>query len=209
LKARVDGAIIMCGGKGTRLGNVDKGCVRFGGKPVALRVVEAVKRNGLPAVFAFTVFTACSAAYAGEGGASLLQTPGKGYVEDLRWAARWALEHLSWRKALILSCDVPLLNKAVVAALLELSELPKAPWLSVVVSGEELRKLGFKVEGEKVNSSISIVDLEALSRAGVEEVIPYADIAYSPAEDVWDYDTEEDLEVFESIWSRRSKGTTS
>jgi len=194
----VDGAIVMCGGKGERMGMRDKGCVSFNGKPVALRVVESARRNGLVVVFAFVKGrSSCSASYAGEAGALLVETPGDGYVEDLRWIAKWAHDKLFWKRALILTCDLPLLSKSAVARILD--QLPDSPWVSFLVKGEDLAQKGFKVEGGLLYSSVSVVDILALIKARPTEEIPYSSVKYSPAEEVWDFDTQDDLRVFSAL----------
>ena len=194
----VDGAIVMCGGKGERMGMRDKGCVSFNGKPVALRVVESARRNGLVVVFAFVKGrSSCSASYAGEAGALLVETPGDGYVEDLRWIAKWAHDKLFWKRALILTCDLPLLSKSAVARILD--QLPDSPWVSFLVKGEELAQKGIKVEGGLLYSSVSVVDILALIKARPTEEIPYSSVKYSPAEEVWDFDTQDDLRVFSAL----------
>jgi len=188
----------MCGGKGERMGMRDKGCVFFNGKPVALRVVESARRNGLVVVFAFVKGrTSCSASYAGEAGALLVETPGDGYVEDLRWIAKWAYDKLFWKRALILACDLPLISKSVVARILD--QLPDSPWVSFLVEGEDLTKKGFNAGSGLLYSSVSAVDLSALLKARPTEEIPYSSVKYSPAEEVWDFDTQDDLRAFGAL----------
>lgn len=206
-----DGAIVMCGGRAERFGGKDKGCVFFHGKPLAERVAEALRRSGLRVLFAFATRTACSAAYASMvDGVSLLETPGEGYVADLRYVAKWASSHLGWRRALVVGCDMPLLTKDVVRKLLEMTKESQAPVVNVLASGKELSSLGFEAKDGELVTSVSVVDLLELSLSAPEAELPWESVSYSPAQEVWDCDDQKSLEVFESLWKNQGeKGRTS
>ena len=206
-----DGAIVMCGGKAERFGGRDKGCIFFRGKPLAERVVEALRRSGLSVLFAFSIRTACSAAYASMvDGVSLLETPGEGYVADLRYVAKWASSHVGWRRALVVGCDMPLFTKEVTRKLLEVMKNAGAPVVNVVVSGRELSSLGFDVKEDEPVTSVSLIDLLELSLSPPDVELRWESLIYSPAQEVWDCDDQKSLEVFESLWKAQGeKGMTS
>ncbi|MGC8615146.1 MAG: NTP transferase domain-containing protein [Thermoprotei archaeon] len=206
-----DGAIVMCGGKAERFGGRDKGCIFFHGKPLAERVCEALRKAGLKVIFAFTLRTSCSAAYAGMvDGVSLLETPGQGYVEDLRYVSKWASSHFAWRRALVTACDMPLFNKEVVRKVLEQIRSTHAPIVNVVISGDELSSLGFKVSKKELISSVSMIDLMELSLSDPKAELAWESVKYSPAYEIWDCDDESSLEIFDRLWRlQRENGTTS
>ncbi|WP_449462968.1 NTP transferase domain-containing protein [Tardisphaera miroshnichenkoae] len=206
-----DGAIVMCGGRAERFGGKDKGCVFFHGKPVAERVAEALRRSGLTVLFAFSKRTACSAAYASMvDGVSLLETPGEGYVADLRYVSKWASRHMGWRRALVVGCDMPLFTKDVARRLLEMIKTAEAPVVNVMVSGKELSSLGFDVKDDELLSSVSLVDLLELSLSSPEAELRWEKVVYSPAQEIWDCDDQKSLDVFESLWrAQGEKGRTS
>lgn len=143
-------ALLMCGGRGTRLGRGEKPLVRVGEKPMVDRVLDAVSS------VAGTVY-AVPSPHTPEtrdhlaGRVPIVDAEGKGYVEDLTDA----LARVE-RPVLTVTADLPLLNSADVRAALEAHEGIGEGSLTVCVPVERKRELGVSVgtsfchEGKRV-----------------------------------------------------------
>lgn len=130
-------ALLMCGGRGTRLGMGEKPLVEVGGEPMVDRVLEAVS----PVVD--TVFAAPSPQTPRtrshlEGRVRIVETPGEGYVADLTEA----LARVG-RPVLTVTADLPLLRSGDVRAALDTHESGS---LAVCVPVERKRELGVSVD---------------------------------------------------------------
>lgn len=101
-------ALIMAGGRGTRLGAEEKPMLFVGGKPLIEYVFEALKNSERIA----RIFVAAGSsaektrAWAEKHGIEMVLTPGKGYVDDLLLA----LQKFKLKKTLVVSADLPLLR---------------------------------------------------------------------------------------------------
>lgn len=130
-------ALVICGGRGTRLGMGEKPLVEVGGEPMVDRVLDAVTP------VAETVYAVPSPQTPGtrthlEGEVRIVDTPGEGYVEDLSRA----LSRVE-RPVLTVAADLPLLRTADVRA--ALAAYGKGS-LTVCVPVERKRALGVSVE---------------------------------------------------------------
>jgi GTP:adenosylcobinamide-phosphate guanylyltransferase len=78
-------AVVMCGGRGSRLsGRIEKPLIEVGGRPMLARVVRACEARGIDQVHAATSrHTPATREWVCEHEIGLIETPGVGYVEDL------------------------------------------------------------------------------------------------------------------------------
>ncbi|NOZ82802.1 MAG: NTP transferase domain-containing protein, partial [Euryarchaeota archaeon] len=77
--------VVMAGGRGRRMGaRVEKPLVCFRGKPMVVRVVEAVREAGLEPLVATSQHTRATERLMTEAGVEVVRTAAKGFVEDLR-----------------------------------------------------------------------------------------------------------------------------
>ncbi|MDR9411106.1 MAG: NTP transferase domain-containing protein [Haloquadratum sp.] len=78
-------AVVMCGGRGTRLGTrTEKPLVEVGGRPMLARVIAACQSATPGHVYAATsTHTPRTRAWADAHGVPVIDTPGAGYVADL------------------------------------------------------------------------------------------------------------------------------
>lgn len=78
-------AVVMCGGRGTRLGTqTEKPLVAVGGHPMIARVIAACQIDPIERVFVATsAHTPVTRAWARAQDVPVIDTPGAGYVEDL------------------------------------------------------------------------------------------------------------------------------
>jgi adenosylcobinamide-phosphate guanylyltransferase len=113
-------ALLMCGGRGTRLrpavGDTEKPLVRVGGQPMVDRVADALQASQVETVVAaVSPATPETAAHlADREGVRLVETPGEGYVEDLTTG----LETVE-TPVVTVTADLPLLNDTLVDRAIE------------------------------------------------------------------------------------------
>lgn len=110
-------AFVMAGGRGTRMGAVEKPLILICGKPIIERIIEAV--NGCDKITDFyVVLTASSqftSRFARKKGWKYILTGGRGYLAD----AWQALEETSQETGLFVSSDLPFLTSHVLAEFLD------------------------------------------------------------------------------------------
>jgi adenosylcobinamide-phosphate guanylyltransferase len=76
-------ALIMAGGRGTRLQMGEKGLVRLCHKPLIEYVTEALEAAGMEPVVVTTAYTPYTSNYCRARGIAQVCTPGSGYIEDI------------------------------------------------------------------------------------------------------------------------------
>ncbi len=102
----------MAGGRSTRFGGGEKPMALLHGKPMVARVVDALERGFAgPVAVAVSPRTPQTARWARARGLDVVETPGRGFVEDAALAARKLGLPL-----LVVAADLPLLPPEVVAA---------------------------------------------------------------------------------------------
>jgi len=130
-------ALVMCGGRGTRLdADREKPLVRVGGRPMVDRVVEALSACGVDGTYAVVSSHTPETAAHLDGTVPIVETPGEGYVADLRTAL--ADDRVD-RPTLTVAADLPLLSGAVVDRVCDAHE---GGSLTVAVPVERKRALG-------------------------------------------------------------------
>ncbi|EMA11500.1 adenosylcobinamide-phosphate guanylyltransferase [Haloarcula vallismortis] len=128
-------ALVMCGGRGTRLDtDAEKPLFRVGGVPMVDRVVGALQDSAVERVIAVTSPNAPETR--SHLNVPCIETPGEGYVADLDTAL--ADDRLS-RPALTVAADLPLLEGEVVDRVLDTHE---GGSLTVLVPASLKRALG-------------------------------------------------------------------
>ncbi|WP_297487115.1 NTP transferase domain-containing protein [Thermococcus sp.] len=78
--------VILAGGKSSRMGR-EKPVLRVGGKPMLLRVYEKASAIG-ETIVALSKNTPKTKELCLRDGIPFVETPGKGYVEDVKWLLR-------------------------------------------------------------------------------------------------------------------------
>lgn len=101
-------ALIMAGGRGSRLGTKEeKPLLIFEGKPLIEHVLRALKNSQyVDKIFVVTSKNTQKTEQEMRKKVSVLRAPGKGYVEDMLFA----LKELQLGKTLVVSTDLPLLS---------------------------------------------------------------------------------------------------
>ncbi len=170
-------ALVMAGGKGTRLGLAkEKPLLRVGGKPVIEHVLSALKnaKNVDFVVVAVSPNTPKTAKYLGKLPVKVVVTPGKEYVSDMDFAVK----KLGLETVLAVAADLPLLTGEVVDEILQRYVMCGKAALAVVVPQKTREKLGlaagyaFEWKGEcVVYAGINVLDGKRIDDAEMEEEV--------------------------------------
>ncbi|MEM2876292.1 MAG: NTP transferase domain-containing protein [Candidatus Bathyarchaeia archaeon] len=170
-------ALVMAGGRGTRIAPLkEKPLLKICGKPMIERVLEALKEAGEVDDVVVTVseHTPETAKFMENFPVKVLETPGKGYVHDLKYAVR----KLNLNTVLTISADIPLITSDVIDKIVERYRQCDKPALTVVVPIEIKESLGLSVEyvlnvGGKslVPAGINVVDGRRIDDGELEEQI--------------------------------------
>jgi adenosylcobinamide-phosphate guanylyltransferase len=157
-------ALVMAGGKGTRLAlSEEKPLLQVGGKTVIEHVLSALQdaKKVDSVVVAVSVFTPKTARLVAKFPVTVIETPGKEYVSDMGYAVK----KLGLQIVLAIAADLPLITGEVVDAVMERYEQCGKPALAVVVPIETKEKLGlgaeyaFELEGRHVvPAGINVID---------------------------------------------------
>lgn len=155
-------ALIMAGGKGTRLGaDIEKPLLELGGMRLIEYVLEAVRgcehidRDGLWAVT--SPHTMNTEEYLKGKSVQVLQAPGNGYVEDMVFA----IKRLELERTLVVSADLPLLRSEDLDRVIEEYLGHEMPALAVMVPMDVVEKSGIRADtviDGYVPSGVNIVD---------------------------------------------------
>ncbi|QIO22031.1 NTP transferase domain-containing protein [Haloarcula sp. JP-L23] len=151
-------ALVLCGGRGTRLDTaVEKPLFRVGGVPMVDRVVDALAESGVEEVYAATSPNA--PATSAHLDVPAIETPGDGYVADLD--AALSDDRLS-TPALTVAADLPLLDGEILDRVLAVHE---GGSMSVLTPAARKRDLGvsddttFERDGREVApTGVNVVD---------------------------------------------------
>lgn len=138
-------ALVMAGGKGTRMGSPEeKPLIKVCGKPVIEYVLEALKNaKKIDTVYvAVTERTPKTAKHMEKFGAKIVMTPGKDYVSDMGYAT----QALKLGKFLAIAADLPLITGEVLDRIVERYEVCGKPALTVAVPIETKTRMGMSVE---------------------------------------------------------------
>ena len=133
-------ALIMAGGRSKRFGgNIEKTMVKFMGKPLIRRVIEATKESKRIAetYVAVTSYSPKTAREAANASVKVIETEGRGYHADLQQAVQEA--HLNC-PVLAISSDLPLLNGEFLDEIIGKYEESGKPALTVLVPEEAFRE---------------------------------------------------------------------
>jgi len=158
-------ALVNAGGKGTRMGpcGVEKPMQVIGGKPVVMRVIEALRssENIDRILVSVSDNTPETEKYLEANGIETIRTSGVSFVDDIHEA----FKTMDGQFVLICPSDLPLLSTVEIDALIDAFDEKKMESLIALVSCSVLRNLGITpsytmdLYGSKwVLSGISLMD---------------------------------------------------
>jgi len=197
-------ALVMAGGKGTRMAlSEEKPLLRVGGKAVIEHVLAALKNakkvNSI--VVAVSAYTPKTAKLMLQFPVSVIKTPGKEYVSDMRYAVK----SLNLHSVLAIGADLPLITGEVVDVIVDCYERCGKPALSVVVPMETKEKLGlggeyaFKMENIRVvPAGINVIDGRRIDEEELDEEICLLD----RKEVAVNINTVQELRIAESLFAK-------
>ncbi|HYB58735.1 MAG TPA: NTP transferase domain-containing protein [Candidatus Acidoferrales bacterium] len=188
-------ALLMAGGKGTRLGSgVEKPLVEFDGKPFAAHVIAALAESEIENVVMVTsLCTPRTTRWARDSRVRVLVAPGHGYIEDYQWAMkRLCLQG----PVLVISADLPLITHRLIDTIVRLRARIETPALGVYRTSDS-REEGPEVcnrtllesSTRLVPTGINIVDASLADQPQSETMLVVRDTAQ-----LWNINANGDLE---------------
>ncbi len=197
-------ALVMAGGKGARMAlSEEKPLIKIGGKPVIEHVLAALKnaKKVHSIVVAVSDFTPKTTSLMLQFPATVIKTPGKEYVSDMRYAVK----SLNLHSVLAIGADLPLITGEVVDAIVDCYERCGKPALSVVVPMKTKEKLGLGVEYafkvgnmSVVPAGINVIDGRRIDEEKMDEEICLLDWK----EVAVNINTVQELRIAESLFAK-------
>nr|MDO8099631.1 NTP transferase domain-containing protein [Candidatus Njordarchaeota archaeon] len=201
-------ALIMAGGKADRMIlREEKPLLKVGRKSMIEHILKALRnaRKVDEIAIAVSKHTPKTAKLMEKFPVKVLETPGKGYVADMRYAVR----KLKSNTVLIISADLPLVTGEIIDKIVERHRRCNKPALTVVVPMETRRGLG--LEGEYVleagtrqivPAGINVIDGRWIDEGELDEemfVIDKEELAVN-------VNTLQELEIAERLFARKFCG---
>lgn len=131
-------AVVMAGGKGTRMNLNDEKLLLQYKKPIVLHVIDSLKNsNCFSKILAITSSNSPKTKnLLEENNIETFDTPGNGYVEDLNLVLQTLDDDI-----FITSGDLPLLDKEIIQKIVNHYD-PQINWTSILVTNKFLTSLG-------------------------------------------------------------------
>jgi adenosylcobinamide-phosphate guanylyltransferase len=197
-------AVVMAGGKGKRMEvSEEKPLLKVGGKPVIEYVLtsllNAKKVDSI--VVAVSENTPKTASFVKKFPVKVLETPGKGYIQDMQFAVKT----LGLKVVLAVASDLPLITSNIVDDVLERYETCGKPALTVAVPIETKAKFGvgaeyaFEEEGKKVvPTGINVIDGRLIDDGWMEQEV----MVLNRNEVAVNVNRPEDLQIAERLFAK-------
>jgi len=131
-------AIVMAGGKGSRMNFMEKPLIKIEGKTILERVASALSKADLDISVAVSGYAPKTAEKARDMGLRVVETPGKGYVED----CQFLFNELNLHVALVVSADLPFISSRVVKDVIREYGKVKKP-VCVAIPERDYISMGF------------------------------------------------------------------
>lgn len=156
-------ALIMAGGRGSRMNYRNKSMLNIFGKPMIWYMVNALRDAEIDCIICATG-DKDTASYLARDNVYIIKTGGKGYSQDLRYALEIIRDQV-----LVTPVDLPLLNGKVIKHIIEKSRLYNKACISVMVKKMFLDALNINNKFCKLHNGkevcytgISIIDARRL-----------------------------------------------
>jgi adenosylcobinamide-phosphate guanylyltransferase len=197
-------ALVMAGGKGTRLKlKEEKPLLKVGGRPMIEHVLSALKnaRKVDEIVVAVSKHTTKTGRMLKKSAIQVLETPGKDYISD----TQYAIKRLRLNTVVTISADLPLITSEVIDEVIEHYKQCGKPALAVVVPAETRERLGLKVDhvfeekGRRlVPAGLNVIDGKRIDDVELEQET----LIFDRKEIAVNVNTLEDLKVAERLFNR-------
>jgi adenosylcobinamide-phosphate guanylyltransferase len=167
-------ALIMAGGKGTRMGlDTEKPLIELGGDPMIKYVIDSLSASKISDIIVATSpNTPKTYEFIKKMGYEVFQTPGEGYVEDLQYFISERYPENPDHVILTITADMPLITSEIIDNVLNEYKRCDNPAMCVAVPVNIFRKHGLKpsiVLGDVVPSGLNI--LRSNNKQQDEEVL--------------------------------------
>lgn len=138
-------ALVMAGGKAMRMNaKTEKPLLEVGGKPMIEHVVQALKQSKIVdrMIVAVSTSTPQTARKARALNIEVLETPGEGYISDMKYA----IKKLGLHDVLTVSADLPFITSEIVDQAVEKYRSQGKPSLAIMTPLDVYERLGLKPE---------------------------------------------------------------
>jgi len=195
-------ALLMAGGRASRMGLAEKPLLEVSGRTMLGRVIDVMEQSSSVnrIVVATSTDTPATTLEAEKLGVETIVTPGVGFEEDMRFA----IHKLTLHDVLVVSADLPFLTVDVVERAVQKYRSSGKPALAVMTSLEAYKKLGFKPHYTfKVNEQdltpvgINIVDGRRIDDGELDQTV----FIIEPSDALLNVNTPQELEL-----ARRRRG---
>ncbi len=192
-------ALIMAGGKGTRMDLVaEKPLLKLKGMAMIDWVIHNLKNSSKieKIVVATSPHTPLTQDHIQKRGMEIIKTPGKGYLEDLKFILSYFEAKDPCQVLFIISSDLPLVKAEIIDEIIKQYQASPLPAMCVAVPVELFQEYNLKpslvIEGI-VPSGVNI--LRSLNKIQDEEVflVPKIELALN-------INTDHDLKILEKFW---------
>lgn len=135
-------ALVMSGGKGSRMKTDNEKLLLVYKKPIILHVIDALKNsNSFEKIFAVTSPNSPKTRdFLEKSNIQIIETSGNGYSEDLNHALSLINDFV-----FVTSGDLPLLDTEIIKTIISLYD-PKNNWTSILVTKEFLKSLNLSFD---------------------------------------------------------------
>lgn len=151
--------LVMAGGKGSRLGlNIEKPLLEICGVTMLERVIAALRDSKfIERIFISVTKWTPRTKIKAKGLGVILETSGQGYVNDLREALKIIWRVYGHKNVVVVNADLPLLKGFVIDEAVKHYVNVRPEALTVVVSFDEYRKLGFDADYSFIHEGMLVV----------------------------------------------------
>ncbi len=201
-------ALIMAGGKGTRMKNQgEKPLIKIGNKSFIEHIIDALKnaKKVDRIIVAVSEHTPQTAKRANDLSIEVAMTSGKDYILDLREA----IKKLKLGCVITVSADLPLLEGKIIDKIIEHYEICGKPVMAVMVPAERFESLGLSIDlileekGKRlVPAGVNILDGDKIEKEGFEKELDQ-EILVIDSEEFININTPKDLMIAEQLLSLR------
>jgi adenosylcobinamide-phosphate guanylyltransferase len=165
-------ALVMAGGKGTRMQLNDEKLLLHYKKPIILHVIDSLKNSNC--FSKILAVTSCNSPKTKklleENSIEIFDTPGIGYVEDLNLVLQTFHDEF-----LVVSGDLPLLDKEIIQKITNFYD-PQKNWTSILVTNKYLISLGLESD-YSVNFADQICHYTGISLVNAEKITSLENLA--------------------------------
>lgn len=161
-------AIVMAGGKGSRMNFMEKPLIKIGRKTILERVINALSKADLDILVAVSRYTHRTAEKAKEMKLKIVETPGNGYIED----CQFLLKRFNLDSALVVSADLPFISSKLIKDVIRKYEQIKKP-VCVAIPEIDYISMGFNpgINIKENNKRLVPIGINIMERKEREDYI--------------------------------------